>query len=124
VWPDTVEFLLHLCFYLIRRQSTGFLQLFRVPTRCPFSARFAWSDAASLLIRNFCIPPANFLISLCFGFGCVARVPPGVVGVVGVVGVLGGVLGGVVVVACVDGSPLTVVSGDTVVVAAGLWPCL
>ena len=47
--------------------------------------------------------------------------PPGVVGVVGVIGVLGGVLGGVVagvVVACVDGPPLTVVSGDTVIAAA------
>jgi hypothetical protein len=71
----------------------------------------------SLLIRIFCIPPADFLISLSFGLGCVVRVPPGFVGVVGVVGVLGGVLGSIVV-ACVDGPPLTVVSGDTVVVAA------
>jgi len=72
----------------------------------------------SLLIRNFCTPPADFLISLCFGFGCVARVPQGVVGVVGVIGVLGGVLGGGFVVACNDGSPLTVVSSDAIVIAA------
>jgi hypothetical protein len=39
------------------------------------------------------------LISLCFGFGRVVRVPPGVVGVAGV---LGSVVGGV------DGPPLTV----------------
>ena len=64
-----------------------------------FRARFAWSDAASLLIRHFCIPPADFLISLCFGFGHVGRVPPGVVVVVGV-------LSGVVV--GIDGPPLTV----------------
>jgi hypothetical protein len=39
------------------------------------------------------------LISLCFGFGHILRVPPGVVGVVGVLGSI--VVG-------VDGPPLTV----------------
>jgi hypothetical protein len=51
-----------------------------------------------LLIRNFCIPPADFLISFGFGLGRVVRVPPG--GVVGILVVV------VVVVVGVDG-PLT-----------------
>jgi hypothetical protein len=65
-----------------------------------------------LLIQNFCIPPADFLISFGFGLGRVVRVPPGDVGILVVV---------VVVVVGVDG-PLTaevgLVSGDTVVIVA------